>query len=193
MNKSQPIKNKEKLDRFKNFYIEEEYNPRNYMFISLGLNTALRVVGFAEIHMRMMYIILINGCFRTHVKLTEQKTTKKSVIFLNSRIINSLSWYKSKALIKFLPDTFLFSNADNQHISRSTAYRIVHNAAVSCEIEGVISPHSLRKTFGYYAWKQGTSPVLLMDIYQHSSFEITKRYLGIEQDERDSVFRNVVI
>ena len=26
MNKSQPIKNKEKLDRFKNFYIEEEYN-----------------------------------------------------------------------------------------------------------------------------------------------------------------------
>ena len=43
MNKSQPIKNKEKLDRFKNFYIEEEYNPRNYMFISLGLNTALRV------------------------------------------------------------------------------------------------------------------------------------------------------
>jgi hypothetical protein len=32
-----------------------------------------------------------------------------------------------------------------------------------------------------------------MDIYQHSSFEITKRYLGIEQDERDSVFRNVVI
>jgi site-specific recombinase XerD len=69
----------------------------------------------------------------------------------------------------------------------------VHNAAVSCEIEGVISPHSLRKTFGYYAWKQGTSPVLLMDIYQHSSFEITKRYLGIEQDERDSVFRDVVI
>ena len=192
MNKSQPIKNKEKLDRFKNFYIEEEYNPRNYMFISLGLNTALRVSDLLKFTWNDVYNF-DNGWFRTHVKLTEQKTTKQSVIFLNSRIINSLSWYKSEAIIKFLPDTFLFSNDNNQHISRSTAYRIVHNAAVSCEIEGVISPHSLRKTFGYYAWKQGTSPVLLMDIYQHSSFEITKRYLGIEQDERDSVFRDVVI
>lgn len=192
MNKSQPIKNKEKLDRFKNFYIEEEYNPRNYMFISLGLNTALRVSDLLKFTWNDVYNF-DNGCFRTHVKLTEQKTTKQSVIFLNSRIINSLSWYKSEAIINFLPDTFLFSNDNNQHISRSTAYRIVHNAAVSCEIEGVISPHSLRKTFGYYAWKQGTSPVLLMDIYQHSLFEITKRYLGIEQDERDSVFRDVVI
>lgn len=192
MNKSQPIKNKEKLDRFKNFYIEEEYNPRNYMFISLGLNTALRVSYLLKFTWNDVYNF-DNDCFRTHVKLTEQKTTKQSVIFLNSRIINSLSWYKSEEIIKFSPDTFLFSNDDNQHISRSTAYRIVHNAAVSCEIEGVISPHSLRKTFGYYAWKQGTSPVLLMDIYQHSSFEITKRYLGIEQDERDSVFRDVVI
>lgn len=192
MNKSQPIKSKEKLDRFKNFYIEEEYNPRNYMFISLGLNTALRVSDLLKFTWNDVYNF-DNGCFRTHVKLTEQKTTKQSVIFLNSRIINSLRWYKSKVLIKFSPDTFLFSNDNNQHISRSTAYRIVHNAAVSCEIEGVISPHSLRKTFGYYAWKQGTSPVLLMDIYQHSSFEITKRYLGIEQDERDSVFRDVVI
>ena len=126
MNKSQPIKNKEKLDRFKNFYIEEEYNPRNYMFISLGLNTALRVSDLLKFTWNDVYNF-DNGCFRTHVKLTEQKTTKQSVIFLNSRIINSLSWYKSKALIKFLPETFLFSNADNRHISRSTAYRIVHN------------------------------------------------------------------
>ena len=41
--------------------------------------------------------------------------------------------------------------------------------------------------------ESGTAPVLLMEIYQHSSFNITKRYLGIEQDERDSVFRDVVI
>ena len=62
MNKSQPIKNKEKLDRFKNFYIEEEYNPRNYMFISLGLNTALRVSDLLKLH-GMMYIILIMAVF----------------------------------------------------------------------------------------------------------------------------------
>ena len=34
----------------------------------------------------------------------------------------------------------------------------------------------------------GRAPALLMDIYNHSSYGVTKKYLGIEQDERDSLF-----
>ena len=56
---------------------------------------------------------------------------------------------------------------------------------------GVVSCHSLRKTFGYHAWRQGVPPVLLMNIYNHSSFQVTKRYLGIEQDDRDRIFKNI--
>ena len=35
------------------------------------------------------------------------------------------------------------------------------------------------------------SQAFLMEIYNHSSFEITKRYLGIEQDDKDSVFLEI--
>lgn len=35
------------------------------------------------------------------------------------------------------------------------------------------------------------SQAVLMEIYNHSSFEITKRYLGIEQDDKDSVFLEI--
>ena len=79
----------------------------------------------------------------------------------------------------------------NSHLSRSQAFRIIKHAARLLNMEEGISCHSMRKTFGYYAWKCGTPPAVLMDIYNHSSYEITKRYLGIKQDDKDLVFFNV--
>jgi len=59
---------------------------------------------------------------------------------------------------------------ENKPITRIQAFRIIKRAAEACNISGVVSCHSLRKTFGYHAWQQGISPVLLMNIYNHSSF-----------------------
>ena len=75
-----------------------------------------------------------------------------------------------------------------QPISMTQAYRIVKTAAGKTVQDEHISCHSLRKTFGYHAWKNGTPPALLMDVYNHSSYEITQHYLGIEQDERDEIY-----
>ena len=76
-------------------------------------------------------------------------------------------------------------------LSRYQAYRFVKQAAVYAGRPEHISCHSLRKTFGYHAWKQSVPPAMLMDIYNHSSYQITRRYLGIDQDDKDQVFEKI--
>lgn len=57
------------------------------------------------------------------------------------------------------------------------------------------STHSFRKTFGRYVYeknnKSAESLILLNQIFKHSSIEITKIYLGISQDEINSVFNSI--
>lgn len=50
------------------------------------------------------------------------------------------------------------------------------------------SCHSLRKTFGRQVYNQNPENaeqalVMLMDIFNHSSLAITKRYIGLRQEE----------
>lgn len=43
MNTAEPIREQQDLERFKNYYLNEKPNPRNYTLLCMGLNTALRI------------------------------------------------------------------------------------------------------------------------------------------------------
>ena len=125
--------------------------------------------------------------FFDHIYVNEQKTQKLNVIALNQHVKASLIVYFEIRNPK--PEDYIFTKRTTPHrpINRSQAFRIVQKAAECTTHSHNISCHSLRKTFGYHAWKQGTQPAMLMDIYNHSSYTITKRYLGINQDEKDEI------
>ena len=194
MNSAQPIKKTRDLENFKNYYKEIKPNYRNRLLIILGLNTALRISDILSLEWKYIYDFEKKE-YKNHIIITEQKTGKKSQIYINSNVLDALKDYKEyleqrKQIIT--PNTYLFNHSNkNMPITRSQAFRIVKQAADYYSISGVISCHSLRKTFGYHAWKQGASPVLLVTIFNHSSFNITKRYLGIEQDDKDQIFKKI--
>lgn len=189
MGTTQPIKNKEELHQFIAYYKELHPNKRNYALIVTGLNTALRISDILRLRWTEVYDFQ-RETFREHLYIEEKKTKKHNTIALNDHVLEALQDYMDERH----PDTqdFIFSKrtCPNAPLDRTQAYRIVKKAADSLNEEH-ISCHSMRKTFGYHAWKQGTQPALLMDIYNHSSYRVTKHYLGIEQDERDSIFRKI--
>ena len=170
MSTTSPIRKEEDLQRFRNYYLEKG-KMRNYLLIVVGLNTALRIGDVLSL------------------QVVEQKTGKTNQIALNDCVLHALrQCYNGQKA-----DEYLFYSAchKNQPISRSQAWRIVRQAAEETGLDGNVSCHSLRKTFGYHAWKQGVPPAMLMMIYNHSSYQITKRYLGIIQEEKDDVFYHV--
>lgn len=191
MNITQPIRSTQKLMKFKEFYKTEEPNTRNLGILILGLNTALRINDVLHITWKKVFDF-DTGLLKDHLDIQERKTGKYNCICLNNDSLEILSiLYQERTAVS--PDDFLFQsrNGDNHPLSRSQAFRIIKRAAAYAGYTEHISCHSLRKTFGYHAWKQGVPPAVLMNIYNHSSYQITKRYLGIEQDDKDSVFLNV--
>lgn len=196
MNVAQPIRDAEDLRNIKNYYMESDHNKRNQLLIVMGLNTALRISDILNLKWSSVYDFERKE-FKTHILLIEQKTGKKSRIFLNENIQLVLREYREELLKKRKPvrrEQYLFRHTNrNIPISRSQAFRIVKEAAEECRITGVICCHSLRKTFGYHAWKQGVHPAMLMNIFNHSSYQVTKRYLGIEQEDRDMIFENIML
>ena len=194
MNSAHPIKKTRDLENFKRYYQEVKPNYRNELLIILGLNTALRISDILSLEWNSVYNFEKKE-YRNHIVIVEQKTGKVSQIYLNSNVLEALKEYKEylKSNHKVIgPDTFIFNHSNkNVPITRTQAFRIIKEAADYYNISGVISCHSLRKTFGYHAWKQGVPPVLLVTVFNHSSFNITKRYLGIEQDDKDKIFKKI--
>lgn len=192
MSTTQPIRDTELLHEFKDFYLEKERNIRNYTLCILGLNTALRITDILELRWGDFYDFGRN-CFLEHLAVTEKKTGKSNTIALNHAVVETLTTYRNQLSSAPTEDTCLFPSRKgiNHPLSRSQAFRVIKKAAEAVGLDHNVSCHSLRKTFGYHAWRQGTPPALLMNIYNHSSYQITKRYLGIEQDDRDNVFKNI--
>ena len=183
---TQPIRNIKKVKSLLNYY-NNRGEARNQVLVTMMLHTALRVSDILKIKCDDVYDFS-KGRVRKTFTLSESKTKKNKVVALHKNIIQALKAYISQAK----PGAPLILNARSGNaISRIQAYRIIVEAARAIGIDHNVGCHSLRKTFGYLAWTSGAPPVVIMEIYNHSSFAITKRYLGINQDDQNAVYLGI--
>ena len=187
---TQPIKDAKAIDALKDYFLTRKKNHRNYALFVIGINTALRIGDILSLTWDNVYNF-DNNRFRNYLVVKEHKTGKENTIAMNQNVIEALEIYQQN-LPEVKPFQYIFTGRDKKSaLSRSQAFRIIKNACKELHLPDNISCHSLRKTFGYHAWTAGTDPVILMFIFNHSDFQITSRYLGIDQCDKDNVFLHV--
>ena len=176
MNVVQPIKKLEDIQKIKKYLAKK---PRDALLFSFGINTGLRISDILSLDVGD-----VKG--RDYIEIREKKTTQYKKFPLNRFLKEEIDLF-----VEGLPsEQPLFYTQKHCRLDRAQAYRILNKAAQAVGVKGRIGTHTLRKTFGYHFYQQYDDIVMLQKIFNHSTPSITLRYIGIEQEDIDEVYRN---
>lgn len=174
----QPIRDRDNIQNMKNELLKSGF--RNYMIFNIGINTGLRISDILNLKVKDVKD-------KTHIVITERKTSKATRILINSNLRNDINNY----INNMMDEDYLFKSQKsiNNPITRIQAYRILNAAAKNLNLEDV-GTHTLRKTFGYWHYNMYKDVAILQEIFNHSSPSITLRYIGINDDIKDKTIEN---
>lgn len=188
MNLVEPIRDKKKIQDMK-VYLKGK-NIRDHALFVVGINVALRISDLLKLTWKD--VLDDGGKSFKPIKLIEGKTRRKRVIQLNKASQNALKELLSSLGIYCIDDyVFRSREARNSPLSRKQALNILKDSAKAVGIKENVGTHTLRKTWGYHAWQKGFSPALIMETLNHSNLNMTKRYLGIRQDEINDLYEGL--
>lgn len=174
----QPIRDKEQLNEMQ-LYLKEK-NERDYIMFMIGINTGLRVSDILSLRVKDVKET-------THIKIQEKKTGKYKRVIINPPLRKSLNEY---IIGKNDRDFLIMSrqkekNGKSKPIDRSTAYRILNEAALAIGFRDNVGTHTMRKTFGYFYFQKYGDVGSLQKLFNHDKQTTTLRYIGVEQDYLD--------
>ena len=191
MNTVEPIKDKMKILAIKR-NLKAEEKPRNYTLFVMGCNLALRISDLLSL--KVKDVIDSKGDIKTYLHVKEGKTGRQAKITINNTAKEALNYYlnRSKGID---PDSYIFkSERSNKKLDRIRTWGLIQEWTKAVGLEGErYGTHSLRKTWGYQARKQGLSIEQISEKLGHKSVIVTKRYIGISQEEINQVEKEVEI
>ena len=148
-------------------------------YIIIAINTGFRIGHL----LKLTYDDLRND----KLTIIEGKTKKTKTIAINENIKELLNKYgKGKTGSPFI--TQKKGVISIQHLNVQLK-KLIKEKGLK------ISSHSMRKTFGRRVYFQNNESekalMYLMDLFNHSSMAITKKYLGVRQEELDNIYLNL--
>lgn len=152
--------------------------------VYLGIHAGLRYSDLVKVH----YAEAIMG----NILLKEKKTHKPRRIWLGDK---QREWIKDLYELKIKDryydiKTPVLSNRKGEPISNTYANKLLHMIGQEYDL-GVLSTHSLRKTFARRIYDKDPTDytlVLLSEILNHANVSVTRKYLGIRQEEIKNIY-----
>lgn len=172
-----PITDIEKLNIMANYLYNK--SKRDYLIFEIGINLGIRVTDFT--HQTVGFYREV--CNKGYLELIPSKTAR-----YNKKIKIPLQEDLKKLIEQYIKDRpneepMFISRDKGGMLGRQQINRIVKDAALKAGIRDNVGCHSMRKTFGYWHYKNNKDIRLLMEIFNHSSEEVTLRYIGVTEEE----------
>lgn len=180
MNKVNPIKDAEKIRLIQETLAKrtDRHGERIFLLFELGIHTGLRISDLVRLRVKN-----VQGEW---ISCVEKKTQKTTRIPLNATI---------RTIIKdrcrdMDPDQLLFpsrvklKDGTEKPITTRCAYDDIRFIADQFGLGDRIGCHTLRKTFGYWHYKQNHDLEMLRIWFNHASQTVTLRYIGMDDEEK---------
>ncbi|NMA68040.1 MAG: tyrosine-type recombinase/integrase [Desulfitobacterium sp.] len=173
----EPIKDVESIKNIRR--VLGKSSQRDLLLFVLGINTGIRISDLLTLKLSDVWE---KGQIKEFLCLYDDKREEEDIYYLNSKVREELEKYLASNPLN--EGDYLFkSQKDDLPITRQQAYRIINQAARDAGVLGKIGTHTLRKTFGYHAFRAGVTISLLMKIFHHYSPSETLKYIGVDKEE----------
>lgn len=176
----EPIRDKSLIKKVEKILAQK--SKRNLLLFTIGTNCGLRISDILSLNVGD-----VRG--KTHIHIVEKKTGKYKRFPINSKLKPMFDEF-TKGKVDEKP---LFETVFHNRMERVAAYCIIRKACKEAGIEENIGTHTLRKTFGYHHYKKFKDVAMLQKIFNHSTPQVTLRYIGIDQDQIDRSYTNFIL
>ena len=175
---------------------KKQIAKRNKMMFLIGINLGIRASDLCSL--KWSFFFDKDGKFKDFYTLQPKKTRKKGKfvkLYFNNTVKKAITDYVQEYPIEDMEDYLFKSRKGDKSITETSLGRIIKSAAKEIGIEKNICSHSLRKTFGFWAWHNAEDKnkalVTLQMIFNHSDSRVTLRYIGLLNDEVSDVFNSL--
>jgi integrase len=180
----QPIRDERKIEAIKK--VLKGRSLRDHCLFVLGINSGLRISDL--LNLTVADVLDEKGKPKDRITLREQKTGKAKDFPIGTTTVRALKEYLDSQSDLYGTQALFPSRKGGGPITRQHAYRIINEAARAVGVTDEIGTHTLRKTFGYHAYKQGIDVTRIQKLLNHSAPSVTLAYIGITREELDNVY-----